>query len=370
MIATILTLNAGSSSVKFQIFGQDKNLPRLAEGGVSGIGSAPILTATRDGDTETTNITLPPASTQEDAVRAIINWVHSHDAGWEIVAVAHRIVHGGTEFTTPVRVTSDVFHKLRKLISLAPLHQPHNLAALGIATRALPHIPQIACFDTAFHAGRDALFTRFAIAKEWDDKGVRRYGFHGLSYAWIAHVLKQDYPDLAKGRIIVAHLGNGASLCAMKNGASVDTTMGMTALEGLPMGTRSGAIDAGAVIHLIREQKLGVDAVEQLLYEQSGLKGLSGISNDVKALLESPDPRAKFALNYFALYVAKHVAAMVVSLGGIDGFVFTGGIGEHATPVRDGILSHLSFLNIPHSLVIPANEERMMAMQADGILIG
>lgn len=370
MTATLLTLNAGSSSVKFQVFGQDSALPRLAEGGVVNIGTAPVLTAARDGDATQTTLTLPPQSASEDAVRAIIDWVHSHEEGWEITAVAHRIVHGGTAFTAPVRVTADVFHKLRLLIPLAPLHQPHNLAALGIATRFLPHVPQIACFDTGFHACHTPLFTQFAIPQAMNDQGVRRYGFHGLSYAWIAHVLKRDYPALATGRVIVAHLGNGASLCALKNGGSIDTTMGMTALDGVPMGTRCGAIDAGAVIHMIREQNLGADTVEHLLYEQSGLKGLSGISNDVKTLLESTDPRAKFALDYFALYVAKQAASMAVSIGGIDGFVFTGGIGEHAGPVRDAILMHLTFLNVPRSLVIPANEERMMAMQTIACLAG
>jgi acetate kinase len=361
---TILTLNAGSSSVKFQIFSQNDGLTRLAEGGVSALGTAPVLTAARDGSAEITTQLLPAPSTQEDAVRAIIEWIHDHDAGWQITMVAHRIVHGGTAFTAPVRVTSDIFHQLKKLIPLAPLHQPHNLAALGIAILTLPHVPQIACFDTAFHAQHDALFTRFAIPQDMNDKGVRRYGFHGLSYAWITRVLAQDHPDIATGRVIAAHLGNGASLCAMKNGVSIDTTMGMTALDGVPMGTRSGMIDAGAVIHMIREQNLGADAVEHLLYNQSGLKGLSGISNDVKTLLESPDPRAKFALDYFVLYVAKHMAAMAVSLGGIDAIVFTGGIGEHATPIRNAILARLDFLAPPQKLVIAANEERMMALQA------
>ena len=266
-------------------------------------------------------------------------------------------------------MTDDVLAKLKALIPLAPLHQPHNLAALAMAARFLPHVPQIACFDTAFHAHHTPLFTSFAIPNEMTGKGVRRYGFHGLSYAWLAHVLKQDYPALATGRVIAAHLGNGASLCALKNGESIDTTMGMTALDGVPMGTRSGAIDAGAVIHMIRELKLGADAVEHMLYEQSGLRGLSGISNDVKTLLESSDPHAKFALDYFALYVAKHMAAMAVAIGGIDGIVFTGGIGEHAVSVRAAIMAHLAFLKPPKPLVIPANEERMMAMQAMSCLL-
>jgi len=368
MTATLLTLNAGSSSVKFQIFGQSELLPRLATGGVGGIGHAPVLTAEREDNGDKTALPLPAGGTQEDAVRSIIHWIQNHDAGWEIKAVAHRIVHGGTTFAAPVSVNSTIFHQLKLLIPLAPMHQPHNLAALGIALLSMPHIPQVACFDTAFHAKHEPLFTRFAIPQEFNDKGVRRYGFHGLSYQWIAQVLRKDYPDLALGRVVVAHLGNGASLCALKNGASIDTTMGMTALDGVVMGTRVGAIDAGAVIYMIRDQKLGPDALEHMLYEHSGLQGLSGVSNDVKILLESPDPRAKFALDYFALSVAKYAAMMTTSLGGIDAMIFTGGIGENATAVREAIIEHLQFLKIGQSLVIPANEERMMAIEATNCL--
>jgi len=364
MIDTILVLNAGSSSVKFQLFAEQSELPLLAHGKVTDIGNKPVFSATYDATGAITTNPLPDGATHENAVRQLLDWIHGHESGWHIVAVAHRVVHGGTEFTASVCVTSDIFHKLKKLCPLAPLHQPHNLLALGIAAQLLPHVPQIACFDTAFHAHHDPLFSLYALPQELTDKGVRRYGFHGLSYEWIAHVLKQDHPDLAKGRVIAAHLGNGASLCAMINGQSIDTTMGMTALDGLPMGTRCGALDPGAVLYMIRDLGMTPDEAEHILYEKSGLKGLSGLTNDVKILLESNDSKTKFALDYFALKIAQFMAMMAVAASGIDAIVFTGGIGENATPVREAVLRRLAFLGHPQVLVIPANEERIMAMQA------
>jgi acetate kinase len=365
MIETILIVNAGSSSVKFQIFGRTPDLPRLAAGSITDIGTAPVMKAERDETGQKVKISLPIESKQKQAVREVINWIESQNAGWKITAVAHRFVHGGTEFSQPVRVTSDIFHKLKKLIPLAPLHQPHHLAAMGVTVRFLPMVPQIACFDTAFHSTCAPIVTDFAIPKEITDQGVRRYGFHGLSYEWSSLVMKEKYPDLAAGRVVVAHLGNGASLCAINAGKSVDTTMGMTVLDGLPMGTRCGEIDAGAVFYMIHNLKdMGMDGVEKILYTQSGLKGLSGISNDVKTLLESSEPRAKYALDYFAFHIAKHIGSMAASMGGIDGVVFTGGIGENAESVRKAVMAQLEFLKVPRVLVIPANEERLMAMQA------
>ncbi len=364
MIDTLLIINAGSSSVKFQLFGRSQGLPRLATGSVTGIGTAPVLAAENDETGAKIKINLPLDETQKQAVRRIIDWINSLHAGWKITAVVHRFVHGGSEFFEPTLITSDIFHRLKRLIPLAPLHQQHHLSAVGVIMRFMPMIPQIACFDTAFHNGREAKFINFALPQEITNKGVHRYGFHGLSYAWTAQVLKKEYPELASGRVVAAHLGNGASLCAMKNGRSVDTTMGMTVLDGLPMGTRCGAIDGGVIFYIIRELGMRLEDVERMLYMDSGLKGLSGISNDVKALLDSPDPRAKYALDYFALHIAKYIAAMAVSIGGIDALVFTGGIGEHAEPVRKAVLEHLAFLNLPRVLIIPANEERFMAEQA------
>lgn len=362
MTDTILTINAGSSSVKFCLFAQADNLRLLSHGKVTDIGNRPVFSALQDEDGARTESNLSPDTSHEEALRTIINWIQQHKSGWHITAVAHRIVHGGREFAEPICVTSNVFHKLKALIPLAPLHQPHNLAALGIVQRLLAHVPQIACFDTAFHARHDPLFTSFALPQEFADKGVRRYGFHGLSYEWIAHVLRRDHPDLVKGRVVAAHLGNGASLCAIIDGKSIDTTMGMTALDGLPMGTRCGALDPGAVIYMIRDLNIAVQALENILYEQSGLKGLSGISNDVKTLLDSRNPQAQFALDYFVLRTAQFIVMMAVSMGGIDGVVFTGGIGENAALIREKIMKRLAFLGPVRSLVIPANEERIMAM--------
>lgn len=364
MTETMLVLNAGSSSVKFCLFGCSKDLPLLGHGKAADLGTKPVFEAVYDATGAAVNKTLDAKASPEDGLRAIIDWIHGYEEGWQITAVAHRIVHGGTEFAAPVRVTSDIFHKLKKLCPLAPLHQPHNLAAIGIVDRLLAHVPQIACFDTAFHARRDALFTLYALPQELTDEGIRRYGFHGLSYEWIAHVLEKDHPDLAKGRVVAAHLGNGSSLCAMQGGKSIDTSMGMTALEGVPMGTRSGSIDPAAVIYMIRDLGMTPDKAEDILYEKSGLKGLSGLTNDVKALLASGDARAKFALDYYALKVAQYMAMMAVSAGGIDGVIFTGGIGENAATIRDSVMKHIGFLGHPRMLVIPANEERMMAMHA------
>jgi acetate kinase len=364
MTDTILTLNAGSSSVKFCLFAAAQDLPLLAQGKVASLGTEPVFDAVCESTGAATKKTLAPGASHEDALRTIIGWINGHEQGWRIKTVAHRIVHGGTEFTSPVHVTSGIFHKLKKLCPLAPLHQPHNLLALGIVDGLLAHVPQIGCFDTAFHARHDALFSLYALPQELTDKGIRRYGFHGLSYEWIAHVLRRDHPDLAQGRVIAAHLGNGSSLCAMKNGASVDSTMGMTALDGVPMGTRSGALDPAAVIYMIRDLGMPPDTVEHALYEKSGLKGLSGMTNDVKALLASNDPKAQFALDYFALRIAQYAAMMAVAIGGVDGIIFTGGIGENAASIREKILARLAFLGPPRALVIPANEERMMAMQA------
>jgi len=367
MTDTILVINAGSSSVKFCLYALTNELPLLGQGKVSDLGNKPVLSAADDKGVASEKA-LAVGTSHEESLRAILDWVQGHKDGWSIKASAHRIAHGGTEFTAPIRVTSDIFHRLKKLCSLAPLHQPHNLMALGIVDRLLPHVPQIACFDTAFHSRHDPLFSVYALPEELTDKGIRHYGFHGLSYEWIAHTLRDKHPVLAKGRVVAAHLGNGASLCAMKNGISIDTTMGMTALDGVPMGTRSGSIDPGAIIYMIRDLGMPVDDVEHILYEKSGLRGLSGQTNDVKALLSSSEPKAKFALDYFALKVAQYMAMMAVAIGGIDGIVFTGGIGENAAPIREAILNYLAFMGSGQTLVIPANEEKIMAMHAANIL--
>jgi acetate kinase len=366
MIDTLLVLNTGSSSLKFQIF-EDQTLNVLMSGKVTGIGDSPQMRAKLP-DGRGTQTALPANTDHNSALSAVMDLISGHDHAWRTAAIVHRVVHGGQAFIEPVIVTPDVMRRLEALIPLAPLHQPHNLAGITASARLASGAPDIACFDTAFHAGHDELISSFALPQEIRDKGIRRYGFHGLSYEWISRVLAKDFPDLYAGRVVVGHLGNGASLCALKNGISVDTTMSMTALDGIPMGTRSGSIDPGAVLYMLHDLDLGVETVQDILYERSGLKGLSGMSNDVEALLRSDDPQAAFALEYFALKTAQHAAMMAVSMGGIDAFVFTGGIGEHAAPVREAIIGRLRFLGAFKTLVIPTNEERLMATHAKKLL--
>ena len=367
MIDTILVLNAGSSSLKFQVF-RDDDLSVLARGKAVRLGEPePALDASL-GDGPREKVALPQACDHDTALSAVLAFVDRHDDGWRMKAVAHRIVHGGERFADPVVVTPEIFAALEALSPLAPLHQPHNLAAVAAARRLVGDVPNVACFDTAFHARHEPLIHRFAVEKGLRDKGIRRYGFHGLSYQWIEAVLAERHPGLHAGRVVVAHLGNGASLCAMRGGRSIDTTMGMTALDGLPMGTRCGALDAGAVLYMLQALGMSPEEVSTSLYERSGLLGLSGLTNDVETLLASGEPDARFALDYFALKVAQFAAAMAVSMGGIDGIVFTGGIGEHAAPVRAAIVERLRFLGDFQVLTIPANEERIMAVQAQALV--
>lgn len=360
----LLVINAGSSSVKFQLYSSDGQM-QLAGGSLSGIGDRPVFEAALKGEKAEPE-TWAFAATQEDGLRRIVRWLES--SPFEAEAVVHRIVHGGTAFTAPTVLNQASRKALGELTPLAPLHQPHNLAAVELFSELLPDVPQIGCFDTAFHAGLPPLSAQYALPGDARMPAVRRYGFHGLSYEWIARALKSEHPKLFAGRVVAAHLGNGSSLCAMQSGRSVDTTMGMSSLEGVPMGTRSGSIDPGALIYLLREQSLSPDDLEDMLYRESGLKGLSGISGDVRALLESDDKRAAFALEFFAHKVAQHIAMLAVSLGGLpDALVFTGGIGENASAVREDIARRLPWKQ-ETVLVIPAGEERIMAMHAAALL--
>ncbi|KTD32070.1 acetate/propionate family kinase [Legionella israelensis] len=368
---SILVINTGSSSIKFQLF-KAPHLHLLVRGKMTHIGNTPCFTAmkTRASEDKPQKIDkkLPGQYTYKEALNYILNWIGTDEQNGKISIVAHRVVHGGEYFTKSTRITSEVFSKLKSLCSLAPLHQPHNLAAIELLAELQPEITQIACFDTAFHSGHDRLFVEYALPENIRNKDVRRYGFHGLSYEWIVYKLQENEPGLAKGRIVAAHLGNGASLCAIHNGISIDTTMGMTALDGLPMGTRCGSLDPGVIIYLIRELGLSADEVESLLYNESGLKGLSNWTNDVRLLQESDSFAAKFALDYFCIKTAQYICMMSASLGGIDGIVFTGGIGENSEYIRQRILSHLAFLRPFEIHVIRANEERIMAMHAMRIL--
>ncbi len=355
----LLTLNTGSSSVKFRVFSLQDDLPLVAGGKVSGIGEAPVFKAKLEGGVSVQN-NLAVETGHVEAAEIVLDWISHHVSG-DIAVVAHRIVHGGERFKAPAELTPDVLAYLYGLEPLAPLHQPHNLAGVEIIRHRLPECLQYGCFDTAFHAKHEALFAAFALPAEIRGKGVRRYGFHGLSYQWLAHVLESEHPQLAKGRVVAAHLGNGASLCAMVKGRSVDTTMGFTALDGLPMGTRCGAIDPGVVLYLQRGLGYSVEEAERILYEDSGLKGLSGISNDVKTLVEDGGEAARFALAYFVHKTAQHIASMAVSLGGLDTLLFTGGIGENDPNICWAIVEKLAFLPRFEHLVISANEERAMA---------
>ena len=352
----ILALNAGSTSLKFSLFDNRDDLPLRARGSIDHLGSSAIWHITGAAGHQ-----IDGPCDHQRALELIRDWVQTQGKPDFCV---HRFVHGGPDFRAPVRLDDGVLAALERLVPLAPLHQPHHLAAVRGLQAIWPDLPQIACFDTSFHADHTPIFYRMALPTNCQDDLLRRYGFHGLSYQWVRDVLRRDEPALAAGRVVICHLGGGSSLCALYNGISVDTSMGMTALDGVPMSTRCGAIDPGAILYLLREGGYSVDELEHLLYEQSGLTGLSGISGDMKTLLASPDPAALMAVQYYALRVAKMVASLAVSLGGIDGLVFTGGIGEHAEPVRQMILGQLTFLTIPRVLVIATDEERMMAIQA------
>lgn len=367
----VLVINSGSSSIKFQLFEQDQ-LQLLARGKIVNINTDPLFTVIKSNskleNPEKTNITFPKESIYKEALKYILSWIENHFSDWKISCAAHRVVHGGSHFTKSVEVSAKVISKLKQLCPLAPLHQPHNLAAIELLDELKPGVTQIACFDTAFHSRHSQLFIEYALPETLRHKGIRRFGFHGLSYEWLVYTLRQSEPNFVKGRLIAAHLGNGASLCAIQDGVSIDTTMGMTALDGIPMGTRCGSIDPGVILYILKELGLSLDELEGMLYHESGLKGLSGWTNDVRLLQDSDDQHAKFALDYFSMRTAQYIAMMAVSLGSIDGIVFTGGIGENSELLRHKILQRLEFLKPFEVRVIKANEEKIMAMHAIQII--
>ena len=380
MADAILALNAGSSSIKFALFevGGD-GLKLLSAGQMEGIGTAPHFVA-RDAAGTVLDESWPDAGDHDALLRGMLDWADSHLGADTLMAVGHRVVHGGREFTAPVLLTPGIVQALDALSPLAPLHQPHSLTPIRALAALRPGLRQVACFDTAFHHTMPAVATRFALPHKYEAEGVRRYGFHGLSYEHIARTLRDTAPDLAAGRVIVAHLGNGASLCAMQGGRSMDTTMGFTALDGLVMGTRCGTLDAGVVLHMLR-QGLDLHEVEQVLYRQSGLLGVSGVSSDMRALLRSADPRAREAIELFVFRIARETAALAASLGGLDGLVFTAGIGERSADIRTLVCERLHWLGVVPDMaanargagcisaassmvevhVIPTDEEAMIA---------
>jgi acetate kinase len=384
----ILIVNAGSSSVKFQVF--DATGPRrLLKGQIDGIGTKPRLRA-EAADRRVLIDQRYPADQVSDvpaALSAAGAWLREEQK-LQPMAVGHRVVHGGPKYDGPILIDAAVLAELERYVPLAPLHQPHNLAAVQALRARFPELPQIACCDTAFHRSHGAIADHFALPESLYTEGVRRYGFHGLSYEYIADRLQTVAPEIAHGRVIVAHLGSGASMCALRDGRSVDSTMGFTALDGLPMGTRPGQIDPGVVLYLIMQKGMDPAAVQNLLYRDSGLKGLSGISNDMRELQFNEEPRAKLAVDYFVHRAGLCTGMLAAALGGLDAFVFTAGIGENSPVIRSRIAEKLAWLGVelhdeanaaggplistPRSeiavYVIPTDEELMIARHTISVL--
>src|SRR5215813_11113455 len=384
MANDIFTLNAGSSSLKFSLWeAETTGLRELFRGEIEKIGIAPHLSAREPSGRTVIDKRFDEGGanlSHENLLRELFAWV-SQQRRNGFKAIGHRIVHGGATFTAPVRIDHQVIESLSKLESLAPLHQPHNLSGIRICVALQPRVPQVACFDTAFHRTMDSVTRRLGLPRAYEEEGVQRYGFHGLSYEYIAQRLRTIDPDLAKGRVIVAHLGNGANLCAMHDGRSVDTTMSFTALDGLLMGTRPGTLDPGAVTYLMREHAMSAAEIEDVLYHRSGLAGVSGISSDMRTLLASDNSHAKEAVDLFIFRAAREIGGLTASLGGLDGLVFTAGIGEHAPEIRSRVCARCAWLGVvldEHAnragqmqitaeassvrvYVIPTDEEKMIA---------
>jgi acetate kinase len=372
MQETILVINAGSSSVKFQLFAValHDQLERRMKGQIDGIGSRPRLVA-KDTKGKTLVDETRPAAEVGDvpaALDMVIAFLRGQIGGRLPTAIGHRVVHGGPEFCEPTVICATVIERLGRFVPLAPLHQPNNLGPIRAILERQPHLLQVACFDTAFHRGHPEVADRFAIPEPLYAEGVRRYGFHGLSYEYIAKRLGEVAPEVAKGRVVVAHLGSGASMCAISAGKSLESTMGFTALDGLPMGTRPGQLDAGVVLYLMSEKGMSAKAIERFLYNDCGLKGLSGISNDVRELLASREPRAKLALDYFVYRISLFTGMLAAAMGGIDAFVFTAGIGENAPAIREAIIGRLSWLGLELDRAANAEGERVISRKSSRII--
>lgn len=385
MKGAVLTLNAGSSSLKFAVFsaaGSD-DTPMIS-GKIAGIGDRPVFSAQGANGKALEAGTwqdLDSGCSHEAIIAQLLPWLARELQATELLMVGHRVVHGGQTYAEPVLIDEGVLRNLDALAPLAPLHQPHNLAAIRAVAKWHPELPQIACFDTSFHRSQDRLAQLFALPRALSDEGILRYGFHGLSYDYIASALPEHIGETAKGRVIVAHLGNGASLCAMKDGKSVATSMGFTALDGLMMGRRCGTVDPGVLLYLMQSKGMDASEIETLLYQQSGLFGVSGISNNMQVLQDSADPHAREAIDLFCYRAASILAGLVPAIGGLDALVFTAGIGEKSALVRQKICDHLSWLGValqadlntqnatcistPQShvkvLVLPTNEEVIVA---------
>ena len=388
----ILTLNAGSSSIKFALFDACAPVPQVPElsGQVDGLGARPHLKAKDRQGRRLDDVDLPldAAAPHHAALGFLVDWLHAHESGRRVVCVGHRVVHGGTRYAQPIRIDDEVLGVLRSLVPLAPLHQPHNLAGIDAMRATMGDVPQVACFDTAFHRTQPEVAQLFALPRRITAEGVRRYGFHGLSYEYIADVLPRHLGARADGKVVVAHLGNGASLCAMDGRRSRATSMGFTAVDGLMMGTRTGSLDPGVLLYLMDHHHMDARALERLLYKESGLLGVSGLSQDMRTLLSSTERAAQEAVDLFCYRLVREIGALAAAIGGLDALVFTGGIGEHAAPVRARACRALAWLGLelnaeanaadavvisrPDSrvaaLVVPTNEEWMIARHAAEIL--
>lgn len=378
----LLTLNAGSSTLKFALFDAAR-LQRIAGGSVEGIGTGEARL--HFGEHEE-RVQLDDHS---QALSQVLGWMRSRGDDRRLLAAGHRVVHGGLRYVSPVRIDDAVSAELAQLIPLAPLHQPHNLAAIAALTQLQPDLPQVACFDTAFHRTQSEVAQRYALPRALSDAGIRRYGFHGISYEYIAEALTR-LAGTTPARTIVAHLGNGASLCALADGRSVATTMGFTPLDGVPMGTRPGHLDPGVVLYLLKELGKSADEVEHTLYHESGLLGVSGTSPDMRSLLASDDARAREAVDLFVYWIGREIGSLAAALGGLDALVFTAGIGEHAAPIRARICEEVAWLGAAcdHDAnaaartridtqasrvslwVIPTDEEVMIARHARALIVG
>jgi acetate kinase len=394
----ILAVNSGSSSLKFALFTAERQLGEfsnepLVSGKISGIGHKPLLSEKVNGKPVEISGLLKNILMEAghgSLISLLLARLSSHYSKFNLVAAGHRMVHGGSEFASPVQVDEEVRKKLENLIPLAPLHQPHNLAAIDAIAASMPDLPQIACFDTGFHHDMPRLAQLFALPRKLSDDGVIRYGFHGLSYEYIASVMGDTLGAVADGKVIVAHLGNGASMCAMQNRRCLSTSMGFTALDGLMMGRRSGSLDAGVVLHLIQQKGLTPDEVWHMLYRESGLLGVSGISNNMKILEESTDPNAREAIDLFCYRAMREIGAMTAVLGGLDALVFTAGIGQNSARIRQQICCQLGWLGLQVDddandrnlsvinaaaskvkiCVIPTNEEAMIAAATCDLIAG
>lgn len=365
MTGTVLVVNAGSSSIKFQLFERlpGDELELEFKGQMEGIGTRPHLIA-KDAQGNVLvddSFARTQVASVADALNQLEDWLEGQLKGVLPEAIGHRVVHGGPEFSAPILIDEAVLANLEKLVPLAPLHQPNNLAPIREIRERYPSVPQVACFDTAFHRGHPEVADRFAIPDHYYRDGIRRYGFHGLSYEYVAQRLTQIDPALAAGRVVACHLGSGASMCAIQAGRSVDSTMGFTTVDGLPMGTRTGQLDPGVVLYLLQDKGFDAKRIERFLYNEGGLKGLSGISNDVRDLLASGTAGARLALDYLVYRIVREVGGLAAAMGGLDGIVFTAGIGEHSPEIRGRVIERLAWLGLELDREANAASERLIS---------